>query len=250
MGKKESHATDHPVLRVLFLCGGLTVMAFGVACSVKAGLGTSPISSVPYVTSRISGLSVGATTVVMNVLFILIQIAILRKAYDRFQLLQLPATLLFGAMIDAAGYLLQTVSCVGYVWQWLMCAAGIVLVALGVSMEVMAGLIATAGEGIVLAITRVAPREVQHDEGRARCDVGRGRRAALVSVSRASRRCPGGHRGGGGLCRPCDPADQSADGAGGDPLSEALRPCRSAAAKRAHTPRMARDPSSLPYASP
>lgn len=157
MGKKESHATDHPVLRVLFLCGGLTVMAFGVACSVKAGLGTSPISSVPYVTSRISGLSAGATTVVMNVLFILIQIAILRKAYDRFQLLQLPATLLFGAMIDAAGYLLQTVSCAGYVWQWLMCAVGIVLVALGVSMEVMAGLITTAGEGIVLAITRVAP---------------------------------------------------------------------------------------------
>ena len=41
-------------------------MAFGVAFSIKAGLGTAPISSVPYVTSEISGLSVGTTTIIMN----------------------------------------------------------------------------------------------------------------------------------------------------------------------------------------
>lgn len=57
-------------------------MAFGVAFSIKAALGTSPISSVPYVTSTISGLSVGTTTIIMNFMFVLIQIAILRKKYD------------------------------------------------------------------------------------------------------------------------------------------------------------------------
>ena len=41
--------------------------------------------------------------------------------------------------------------------QWLFCLLGIVLVALGVSVEVMAGLVTTAGEGIVLAVCRVAP---------------------------------------------------------------------------------------------
>ena len=64
------------------LCLGLTIMAFGVAFSIKAALGTSPISSVPYVTSTISGLSVGTTTIIMNFMFVLIQIAILRKKYD------------------------------------------------------------------------------------------------------------------------------------------------------------------------
>ena len=37
--------------RTLLLCIALGVMAVGVALSIKADLGTSPISSVPYVVS-------------------------------------------------------------------------------------------------------------------------------------------------------------------------------------------------------
>lgn len=83
LGKRWSH----PARRLAFLCAGLVIMAFGVAFSIKAALGTSPISSVPYVTARISGLSVGTTTIIMNFLFVLIQIAILRRQYEWFQLL-------------------------------------------------------------------------------------------------------------------------------------------------------------------
>ena len=68
----------YPV-RLAFLCAGLIIMAFGVAFSIKAALGTSPISSVPYVTARISGMSVGTTTIIMNFIFVLIQIGILRN---------------------------------------------------------------------------------------------------------------------------------------------------------------------------
>ena len=58
--------------RIVLLCLGLLVMAFGVAFSIKAALGTSPISSVPYVTGAISGLSVGTTTIIMNTLMTVI----------------------------------------------------------------------------------------------------------------------------------------------------------------------------------
>lgn len=143
--------------RIIFLCLGLTIMAFGVAFSIKAALGTSPISSVPYVTSTISGLSVGTTTIIMNFMFVLIQIAILRKKYDWFQLLQFPAAIVFGTMIDVAEYVLKPISFSNYFEQWLLCVIGIFLVALGVSVEVMANLVTTAGEGIVLAICQVAP---------------------------------------------------------------------------------------------
>lgn len=143
--------------RIIFLCLGLTIMAFGVAFSIKAALGTSPISSVPYVTSTISGLSVGTTTIIMNFMFVLIQIAILRKKYDWFQLLQFPAAIVFGTMIDVAEYVLKPVEFSNYLEQWLLCVIGIFLVALGVSVEVMANLVTTAGEGIVLAICQVAP---------------------------------------------------------------------------------------------
>lgn len=85
----------------VLLCLGLAVMALGVAFSIKASLGTSPISSFPYVTSRISGLSVGTTTIIVNTFFVLIQIPILRNRYQWFQLLQFPAVIVFGLLIDA-----------------------------------------------------------------------------------------------------------------------------------------------------
>lgn len=148
---------NHPIRRLLFLCLGLIIMAFGVAFSIKAGLGTSPISSVPYVTSEISGLSVGTTTIIMNFLFVLIQIAILRRQYDWFQVLQFPAAILFGFTIDVAEWVITPLPCSGYFQEWIYCALGIVLIALGVSVEVMANLVTTAGEGIVLAICQVTP---------------------------------------------------------------------------------------------
>lgn len=156
-GRRGKGTFDHPFLRFIFLCLGLSIMAFGVAFSIKANLGISPISTVPYVTSLISGLSVGTTTIIMNFLFVLIQIAILRRQYDWFQLLQFPAAIVFGTMIDVAEYLLRGLYVSSYAGEWLLCIAGIVLIAFGISVEVKANLVTTAGEGIVLAICKVAP---------------------------------------------------------------------------------------------
>lgn len=156
-GAQNSKRGNHPVLRFILLCLGLSVMAFGVAFSIKADLGISPISTVPYVTSIISGLSVGTTTIIMNFLFVLIQIGILRRQYDWFQLLQFPAAIVFGTMIDVAEYLLRGLPVNGYGQEWIFCVLGIVLIAFGISVEVTANLVTTAGEGIVLAICQVAP---------------------------------------------------------------------------------------------
>lgn len=157
MSENKKHKINHPVKRLILLCLGLTIMAFGVAFSIKAALGTSPISSVPYVTSAISGLTVGTTTIIMNFMFVVIQILILRRQYDWFQLLQFPAAILFGTMIDIAEQVIKFISPSNYFQQWIICAIGIFLVAFGVSLEVTANLVTTAGEGIVLAICKVAP---------------------------------------------------------------------------------------------
>ena len=75
-------------------------MAFGVAFSIKASLGTSPISSVPYVVSLFAPLTVGTATIVMHCVFILLQILILRRQYHPIQLMQLPVAVLFGYLTD------------------------------------------------------------------------------------------------------------------------------------------------------
>ncbi len=154
---QAKRTSPHPVKQTILLAIGLILMALGVALSIKADLGTSPISSLPYVTSLMSSLSVGTTTIIMNGLFVVIQIIILRRRYDPFQLLQFPAAILFGSMIDLWGQVLAGLPPTGYFVQLLLCVLGIVLVAVGVSIEVAAKLVTTAGEGVVLAVCQVAP---------------------------------------------------------------------------------------------
>lgn len=86
--------------RYLLLLVGLSIMAFGVAFSIKASLGTSPISSVPYVVSLFTSLTVGTATITMHCVFILLQILILRKNYHPIQLMQLPVAFFFGYLTD------------------------------------------------------------------------------------------------------------------------------------------------------
>lgn len=155
--KEEKQRLRRIPARLVMLLVGFGVMAFGVAFSIKGALGTSPISSVPYVTGYISGLSVGTTTIIMNGIFVLLQILILRRRYQWVQLLQFPAAIVFGLFIDGAGVVLQGIHYSNYLQQWVLCAIGIVLVGLGVSIEVTARLVTTAGEGVVLAICQVAP---------------------------------------------------------------------------------------------
>lgn len=143
--------------RYLFLCIALFIMSLGVAFSIKADLGTSPISSVPYVISLISPITVGMVTILMHCVFILLQIIILRKKYQIIQLMQLPVALVFGFMTDFSVWLMNGINYSSYLTQWILCIVGIVLVAIGVSMEVTANVVTLAGEGLVLAICKVLP---------------------------------------------------------------------------------------------
>ena len=145
------------VRRWLLLLVGLTIMAFGVAFSIKASLGTSPISSVPYVISLFSPLTVGVATICMHVVFILMQILILRKNFEWIQLLQLPVAFVFGFLIDLAMWVLAGLSPSGYLQQWGLCILGILLVGIGVDFEVSAKVVTLAGEGLVLALCQVLP---------------------------------------------------------------------------------------------
>jgi len=135
---------------------GLFIMALGVALSVKADLGTSPISSVPYVFSLGSSLSMGASTVALNVMFILMQIVLLRKEFQPVQILQLPVAIVFGFFTDVAFSLVSSNLLVtNYFIQWMLCLSGCLAISFGVFLQVKAKVIYLAGDGLVLAICTV-----------------------------------------------------------------------------------------------
>lgn len=141
-------------IRCIVLVIGLFTMAFGVALSVKANLGTSPISCIPYVYSLGYPITIGTASIVLNLLLILLQVVLLRRNYQLVQLLQLPVALFFGVFIDVAMYLLSGVDATSYWLQWLLCLLSCAILAFGVFLEVKAKVTYLAGEGLSLAIAK------------------------------------------------------------------------------------------------
>ena len=84
-------------------------------------------------------------------------ILVLRRQYDPIQLIQLPVALIFGALTDFSVWAIRGISCTSYPMAWLLCVIGILLVGVGVSFEVTAGVVTLAGEGMVLAVCKAFP---------------------------------------------------------------------------------------------
>lgn len=157
---KSSMITASPksiLKRTILLCIALGVMALGVALSIKADLGTSPISSVPYVVSLISAMSVGTATILVNAILLVGEILIMRRQFQPIQLLQLAVVTLFGWLIDLCLWGLDGLTYADYSQQWLICIAGIIILGIGVSLEITANLIPLPGEGLILSICTVLP---------------------------------------------------------------------------------------------
>lgn len=147
----------------LFLCSVL-VNAFSIAVITKALLGTSPISSVPYVLSLFTPGTMGQYTIIMNLLFILLEMAMMKKQEireKRYELIsQVPITLCFGTFIDISmHYLLAWLDPTYYLAQVLTLLVGCFLLGLGISWEVKANVAMVTGEYLVQIISKFVRRE-------------------------------------------------------------------------------------------
>ena len=95
------------VSRYGWFVAGVLLNSFGVALITKAALGTSPISSLPYVLSFRFPVTLGQFTFVMNMFFILGQWLLLRKDFHPIQFLQIAVNVLFSLVIDVSMGLLS-----------------------------------------------------------------------------------------------------------------------------------------------
>ena len=82
------------VRRYIVFLFGLFISSFGVAFVTKASLGTSPISSIPYVLSLKITPTLGVFTIYFSLFLILLQIIILGKKFNKIDLLQIPVSIL------------------------------------------------------------------------------------------------------------------------------------------------------------
>ena len=138
--------------RVTILVIGIFVMTFGIALSVRAQIGTTPISSFPYVISIGTGISLGTVMFVVNALFIVIQYFLLRKEFTRDHLAQVGVLIVFSVFTDVSMWLTENIIPVEYWEEFGLTVLGTVVLGTGVALEMFSRTSMVPGEGVVLAI--------------------------------------------------------------------------------------------------
>lgn len=144
---------EHPVRRISMFVIGLFVMTFGIAVSTKADIGTTPISSIPFVLTLATGIDLYIHTFVFNIILILIQYIVLRKDFKLVSLLQLPTTLLFTLFTKITVDMVDGWNPASYAECWLYVIASTVIVGTGVAIVVNSRTTVMPGEGAVLALS-------------------------------------------------------------------------------------------------
>lgn len=131
---------------------GVIVSALGISMITKAGLGTSPITSLAYVLTFIFPWSLGAFTMLVNTVLFLVQAGLQGKDFQKVQFLQLPSALLFSICIDGWCWMLDHWALGSYGEQLLMLLGGCVFLGLGIALEVIPNVLILPGEGLVRTI--------------------------------------------------------------------------------------------------
>lgn len=131
----------------------LFIMSFGVSLVTRSLMGTSPISSVPYVWSINTTLSMGTYIIILNAVLIIAQLLMLGKGGIRESkldlLMQIPVSLLFGVFIDVTMAILSAWHPQIYWVQLASCVVGCCIMGLGIALEVVADVCMNSGEYVL-----------------------------------------------------------------------------------------------------
>lgn len=160
MSRKEkivSFLWQH-VLLLVSLC----IMTLGVAVCVRSMLGSSVISTLPYVFETagkkhlgVPQFTIGQYTYIMNGVLVLGQILVLRRRFEAVQLFQLLVGFVFGSLIDVNMALTTWLVPATLAEKILSQIAGCTVLGLGIAVEVRCGSVTMPGEGFPVAVSTV-----------------------------------------------------------------------------------------------
>lgn len=132
-------------------------MTLGIAISVKSDLGVSPVSSIPYTITCVFGIEMGKATILFHIGLVILQILVLRKAFQAKNLLQVVVGVIFGYFTTFCNYLMTFLPDPHNLLVRLgMMLISVFLIALGIFLYVPTDIMPLAGEGAMLAISQVS----------------------------------------------------------------------------------------------
>ena len=148
----------------LFLTG-LFIASMGVAFSTKAGLGTSPVASVPYSVSLVSKLlTFGGWLNLLSVIQIITQVAVLKGECNYVEIaVQTVLAFVYGYLTNLSVWLIRGITVSGYpIMQFVFMLLGCVILALGIWIQFKGGVAMLPGEAMNRAISKVTGRRYEN----------------------------------------------------------------------------------------
>ena len=142
------------IKRYLLLLLGLFISSVGVVLVTKGNLGTSCISSVPYVLSLIFPMSMGVFTILFSLALIAAQLVILGRDFKLEHALQIPVSILFGWFIDLVMPIFAFIDPQSYLEKLLVVLIGCVVVGISVWLQVVADVVMLPGESFVRSVVK------------------------------------------------------------------------------------------------
>lgn len=139
--------------QLMMYCTGLLLLAFGVTFSIKSNLGVSPVNSIPYVLSILTGVEQGLLTSIIFCCYIILQIFILRKKFKPIQFLQIIFSMIFGYFVMFSNGLWSFLPPETYMNRILLLTVSIIVIALGLLLYLTANIVPQPAEGLILAIS-------------------------------------------------------------------------------------------------
>lgn len=132
---------------------GLYFLSMGIVLIVRSALGTTPISSVNYVLSLNTPLSLGSATFALNMFLILGQFWLIKGMATKKKvteiLLQIPFSFVFGLFIDVNMAITNGITPPNYFASILILIVGCLIQATGVVLEVKPNVVMMSAEGFV-----------------------------------------------------------------------------------------------------
>ena len=145
------------ISRYIFSTFGMLLVAVGIALSIVANLGTSPLNVASYAMSEgVAMISIGMANFIVYAVFVLLQFIVLGKEFKAADLLQLVANAILSLMIDGSLWLLGVcgITPSNDTMQYIFIVLACIITAFGISMEVVSNAWMLPAEMTVSAFTR------------------------------------------------------------------------------------------------
>lgn len=146
------------IKRYLVFIVGLYFLAAGIVLIIRSALGTTPISSINYVISLNTPLSLGTCTFIINMILILGQFWLIRKNKSRQDtieiLLQMPFSFIFSAFIDFNMAMTSDLHPTNYGMSIMLLLSGCLVQSIGVVLELKPKVAMMSAEAFVKYASR------------------------------------------------------------------------------------------------